>query len=57
MVLQKEAKKHINVSLNITTYRHAVIAISRMHLKKCGGFKRDYGLEESPCDNQSTHTS
>jgi hypothetical protein len=32
------------------------IAISRVHLK-CGGFKRDYGVDEKSTNQQTTHTS
>lgn len=41
--------------LNISVYRHLVVAISRKHLK-CGGFKRDYSLEESRVDKQGSYT-
>jgi hypothetical protein len=54
--LQDEAREHLRTTITINSYRHAAIAISRVHLK-CGGFKRDYGLEEKKVDNQSTHTS
>jgi hypothetical protein len=41
-VLNREATLHLKIpNLNIPTYRHIAIAISRQHLK-CGGFKRDY---------------
>ena len=42
--------------MNIPVYRHIAIAISRKHLN-CGGFKRDYGLENTKFDTQSTHSS
>jgi hypothetical protein len=42
--------------MNIPVYRHIAIAISRKHLS-CGGFKRDYGLENTKFDTQSTHSS
>lgn len=49
--LKEEAKKHLNTDLNIAIYRHVAIAISKTHLA-CGGFKRDYGLEENRADRQ-----
>jgi hypothetical protein len=55
-VLKDEAKLHLKTYLNITFYRHAAIAISRVHLK-CGGFKRDYGVEENNTNKQASHTS
>ena len=55
-VLQSETKRAFGVALNISVYRHLAVAISRKHLK-CGGFKRDYGLEESGMDKQGSHTS
>jgi hypothetical protein len=55
-VLQTETKEAFGVALNISVYRHLAVAISRKHLK-CGGFKRDYGLEESGVDKQGSHTS
>lgn len=42
--------------MNISLYRHAAIAISRVHLR-CGGFKRDYGVESNFSDEQAGHTS
>jgi hypothetical protein len=42
--------------VNISVYRYLVVAISRKHLT-CGGFKRDYGIEESVADRQGAHTS
>lgn len=42
--------------MNISIYRHLAVGISRKHLK-CGGFKRDYGVEEAGFDRQSSHTS
>lgn len=55
-VLQRETKQAFGVAMNISVYRHLAFAISRKHLK-CGGFKRDYGLEESGLDRQGSHTS
>lgn len=40
----------------IPSYRHLAIAISRKHLR-CGGFKRDYGLEDTKFDTQSAHST
>jgi hypothetical protein len=55
-VLQNETKQAFGVALNIFIYRHLAVAISRKNLK-CGGFKRDYGLEEYVMDRQGSHTS
>lgn len=54
--LKDEAKKYLKTDLNIHVYRHVAIAISKTHLA-CGGFKRDYGLEENRVDRQATHAS
>jgi hypothetical protein len=54
--LQEEAREHLQTTITINSYRHAAIAMSRVHLK-CGGFKKDYGVEERKVDNMSTHTS
>jgi len=53
-VLTKEANLYLNTALNIQTYRHFAIAISRQHLS-CGGFKRDYGIDKKLADEQATH--
>lgn len=42
--------------MSIVVWRHLAIAISRKHLA-CGGFKRDYGMDETAFDNQSCHSS
>lgn len=55
-VLEREAKVHLNTKLNITSYGHAAIAISRVHLK-CVGFKRDYGVLEKEVDQQASHSA
>ena len=57
-VLQQEAEAHLQTKLNILSYRHAAIAISRVHLQ-CGGFKRDYGGTETAValDEQAGHRS
>ncbi|KAF9882574.1 hypothetical protein FE257_006756 [Aspergillus nanangensis] len=55
-ILQQEAQAHLQTKLNIMSYRHAAIAISRVHLK-CGGFKRDYGTDDAPFDRQASHGS
>ena len=55
-VLREEARVHLQTHLNITYYRHAAIAMSRIHLK-CGGFKQDYGVEEKQMDGQASHTT
>ena len=53
-MLQRETKVHLKVELGIMMYRHMAIAISRQHLK-CGGFKRDYGVDKKLVDEQATH--
>jgi hypothetical protein len=53
---REEAQAHLKTNLTPQPYRHAAIAISRTHLK-CGGFRKDYGLEEKKVDHQSAHTS
>lgn len=55
-VLARETSMHLGTTLNIITYRHITIAISRQHLK-CGGFKRDYGMDKKLADEQATHGS
>jgi hypothetical protein len=55
-VLEREARQHLQTKMNITYYRHAAIAMSRVHLK-CGGFKRDYGVEETQVNQQGSHSS
>jgi hypothetical protein len=57
-VLQQEFKTCLSTTANITTWRHAAIAISRKHL---GGakFKRDYNSEPAPTwvAEQTGHTA
>jgi hypothetical protein len=56
-VLQQEAQAHLQTKLNILSYHHAAIAISRVHLK-CGGFKRDYGsMDDAAFNEQASHGS
>ncbi|KAL3703710.1 hypothetical protein TMatcc_009399 [Talaromyces marneffei ATCC 18224] len=55
-ILEKEARQHLQTKWNLTYYRHAAIAISRAHLPS-GGFKRDYGINETVTDQQGSHTS
>jgi hypothetical protein len=55
-VLQQEAQVHLQTKLNTMSYRHAAIAISRVHLKG-GGFTRDYGTDDAPFDQQASHGS
>ncbi|PCG88207.1 hypothetical protein PENOC_112060 [Penicillium occitanis (nom. inval.)] len=55
-ILEKEARQHLKTKCTITYYRHAAIAISRAHLPS-GGFKRDYGVNETATDQQGSHTS
>jgi hypothetical protein len=55
-ILQRETKEAFGVPFNIPIYRHLAIAISRKHLAS-GGFKRDYGLEDTKfADTQATHS-
>ncbi|EDN06524.1 predicted protein [Histoplasma mississippiense (nom. inval.)] len=56
VVLQREAKTHLQTKLNVITWRHAAIAISRMHLS-CGGFKREYEADDAAVDQQAGHGS
>lgn len=55
-VLKREFKAHLEMPMSIIVWRHIAIAISRKHLA-CGGFKRDYGLEETAFDEQSCHST
>ncbi|KAE8549026.1 hypothetical protein EYB25_002343 [Talaromyces marneffei] len=55
-ILEKEARQHLQTKWNLTYYRYAAIAISRAHLPS-GGFKRDYGINETVTDQQGSHTS
>ena len=55
-VLQRETKQALGVALNIQVYRHLAVAMSRKHLS-CGGFKRDYGVDDSKTDAQCSHTT
>jgi hypothetical protein len=55
-VLQREARTHLQTKMNILSYWHAAIAISRVHLK-CGGFKRDYGADDAAFNEQASYGS
>ena len=55
-VLKREFQAAFGQTMKISTYRHLVIVISRKH-HGSGGFKRDYGLEDTRVDQQSSHTS
>jgi hypothetical protein len=55
-VIREAFEDTLGLTMNIPSYRHLAIAISRKHLP-CGGFKRDYGLEEMKFDSQSAHSS
>ena len=57
-VLQAEAQAYLQTKLNILSYRHVAIAISRVHLKS-GGFKRDYSGTEAAAmfDKQASYRS
>ena len=48
-VMKREFEAELGLSMTISAYRHLAIAISRRHLP-CGGFKRDYGLENTKFD-------
>ena len=55
-VLKREFRNELQVPMSITVWRHLAIAISRKHLA-CGGFKRDYELDDTTFDKQSAHSS
>ena len=55
-VLQRESKEALGVALNIQVYRHLAVAMSRKHLS-CGGFKRDYDVDDTMVDTQASHTT
>ena len=55
-ILQREAQTHLQTQINILSYRHAAIAISRVHLK-CSGFRRDYGTDDPVFNEQASHSS
>lgn len=57
VILKQEAHTHLKTKLNVVSWRHAAIGISRMHLKNCGGFKRDYGADDQGADQQAAHGS
>lgn len=54
VVLKKQFTAVLGQPMNIPVYRHLAIAISRRHLS-CGGFKRDYGTEETAYTKQASH--
>ena len=56
VAFQREAQVHLQTKMNILSYRHAAIAISRVHLKN-GAFKRDYGADSAAFDEQASHGS
>ncbi|KAL5344739.1 hypothetical protein ACLOAV_010431 [Pseudogymnoascus australis] len=57
-ILQQAFRTWLNTDGNITTWRHAAIAISRKHLEGAK-FKRDYGAEPAPtwAAEQTGHTA
>jgi hypothetical protein len=55
-VMRREFELELGLPIGLSVYRHLAIAISRKHLP-CGGFKRDYGLEDTNLDTQSSHSS
>ncbi|KAK3613976.1 hypothetical protein LTR56_027556 [Elasticomyces elasticus] len=54
-ILRREFQACVGITLNIPTYRHLAIAISRKHLG-CGGFQREYGLKDTKFDWQAAHS-
>lgn len=56
--MQQEFKAYLNTTANITTWRHAAIAISQKHLRKAK-FKHDYSSEPAPTwvAEQTGHTA
>ncbi|KAJ5602288.1 hypothetical protein N7510_011822 [Penicillium lagena] len=56
IILKQEAAAQLQTRINVLSWRHVAIGISRMHLK-CGGFKRDYGVEDQVVDQQAGHGS
>lgn len=54
--MKRDTQSAFKTALNISTYRHLAIAISRRHLDG-GGFKRDYDVEENASDQQTAHTT
>lgn len=55
-VMRRVFELELGLPIGLSVYRHLAIAISRKHLP-CGGFKRDYGLEDRKFDAQSSHSS
>lgn len=53
-IMKSQGEIYLQTKLNVLTWRHAAIGISRMHLK-CGGFKRDYGRDDPIVDEQAAH--
>lgn len=55
-IVRREFQADLDVYMSLPYYRHLAIAISRKHLDG-GGFKRDYGAEDTRLDLQSAHQS
>ena len=55
-VIARETAKYLQTKLNILTYRHIAIVISRQHLPS-GGLRTDYGIDRNLVDEQATHGS
>ena len=55
-VLRKQGEAYLHTKLNVLSWRHVAVGISRVHLK-CGGFKRDYGGDDPILDEQAAHGS
>lgn len=56
VVMRSQGEAYLQTKLNVLTWRHAAIGISRVHLK-CGGFRRDYGPDDPTVDEQAAHGS
>ena len=54
--MRSQGEAYLQTKLNVLTWRHAAIGISRIHLK-CGGFRRDYGPDDPIVDEQAAHGS
>jgi hypothetical protein len=54
--MRREFELKLRSPTGPSVHRHLAIAISRIYLPY-GGFKRDYGLEDTKLDAQSSHSS
>jgi hypothetical protein len=55
-IVEKAGETYLNTKLNVLTWRHAAIRISRIYLK-CGESKRDYRFDDPVMDEQAAHGS